>query len=123
MTSELTPERERQLIELAARYIVDHDLEDFAEIIIEGTAPFGQIVGELGLMMTLPLAVTFFGNTGSEFVNLMGFNYKLNAQRIMARVQELKEEKKSREEKRKEEGQLKGKKGLSSRLSSLFKRG
>ena len=94
MSSDLTPEREKELIDQVAQYIVKHDLEDFAEIILEGTAPFGDIVGELGFMMTYPLAVTFLGRTGSDLANLMGFNYKMNAKRILARVAELKAEKK-----------------------------
>jgi hypothetical protein len=119
MSDELTPEREKYLIEQVARYIVKHDLEDFAQILLEGTAPCGEIVGELGFMMSYPLAVTFFGRTGSDFINMMGFNYKLNAKRILDRVAELKEEKKRLEEKWREEERLKGKgKGWFSRLFS-----
>jgi hypothetical protein len=96
MIDEMTPEREAFLIEQAAKYIVDHDLEDFAQIAIEGTAPFGNIVGELGFMMTYPLAVTFFNRSGADFVNMMGFNYELNADKILKRVEELKKVKEIR---------------------------
>ena len=93
MFEEATPEREAELIEQAAQYIVRHDLEDFAQIALEGTAPFGDIVGELGFMMTFPLAVTFFNRAGADFVNMLGFNYQLNAEKILKRVEELKKEK------------------------------
>jgi len=101
-----TPEREEELIEQAAQYIVRHDLEDFAQIALEGTAPFGDIVGELGFMMTYPLAVTFFNRTGADFVNMLGFNYKLNAERILKRVEELKKVKELQEKKFKEQEKL-----------------
>ena len=90
MIDEMTPEREKFLIEEAAQYIVNHDMEDFAQIALEGTAPFGDIVGELGFMMSYPLAVTFFNRSGADFVNMMGFNYQLNAEKILERVEELK---------------------------------
>jgi len=121
----LTPERETYLIEQAAQYIVKHGLEDFAKILLEGTAPFGDIVGELGFMMTYPLAVTFFSRTGSDFVNMLGFNYKANANRILEKIEELTLEKKRLQEKQREEEKLKGKqKGWFSRFFSRlpFKR-
>lgn len=119
MFDELTPEREKYLIEQAAQYIVKHGLEDFAKILLEGTAPFGDIVGELGFMMTYPLAVTFFSRTGSDFVNMLGFNYKANANRILEKIEELTLEKKRLQEKQREEEKLKGKqKGWFSRLIS-----
>jgi hypothetical protein len=94
MGSNLDPEKEKYLIEQAAQFIVKHGLEDFAEIILEGTSPFGQVIGELGVMFSYPFMVMFFGQLGSDFVTMMGFNYTLNAKRILARVAELREEKK-----------------------------
>ncbi len=96
MIDEMTPEREAMLIEEAAQYIVNHDMEDFAQIALEGTAPFGDIVGELGFMMSYPLAVTFFNRSGADFVNMLGFNYQLNAEKILERVAELKKVKELR---------------------------
>jgi hypothetical protein len=103
---EVTPEREEELIEAAAQYIVRHDLEDVAQIALEGTAPFGDIVGELGFMMTFPLAVTFFNRAGADFVNMLGFNYQMNAERILKRVEELRKEKELEQEKLKEQEKL-----------------
>ena len=109
MFEDATPEREGELIEQAAQYIVRHDLEDFAQIALEGTAPFGDIVGELGFMMTYPLAVTFFNRTGSDFVNMLGFDYKLNAEKILKRVEELKNVKELQEKQFKEQEKLRRK--------------
>lgn len=103
MFEEVTPEREEELIEAAAQYIVRHDLEDVAQIALEGTAPFGDIVGELGFMMTFPLAVTFFNRAGADFVNMLGFNYQMNAERILKRVEELRKEKELVQKKLKEQ--------------------
>ncbi len=103
MFEDATPEREEELIEQAAQYIVRHDLEDFAQIALEGTAPFGDIVGELGFMMTYPLAVTFFNRAGSDFINMFGFNYTLNAEKILKRIEELKKVKELQEKHFKEQ--------------------
>ncbi len=106
MFEDATPERQEELIEQAAQYIVRHDLEDFAQMALEGTAPFGDIVGELGIMMAYPLAVTFFNRTGSDFINMFGFNYKLNSERVLKRVEELKKVKELQEKKFKEQEKL-----------------
>jgi hypothetical protein len=127
MSDELTPEREEYLIEQAAQYVVKHDLEDFALIALEGTSPFGDVVGEMGVMMSYPLAVTFFDRFGADFVKMFGFNYQLNAKLLMKKIQELSEEKHIQEQKRKELQKQQGpKEGWLSRISSsirsLFKR-
>jgi hypothetical protein len=128
MSTEISPEREEQLIEQAAKYIVQHDLEDLAVIALEGTAPFGDVVGELGIMMSYPLAVTLFARSGGDFVKMLGFNYEVNATRLQERVEELAEEKRKRQRKLREiEKQHRGNKegwfsGFSSWLRSLFKR-
>ena len=120
MFDDITPEREEYLIEQAAQYIVKHGLEDFAKIVLEGTAPFGNFVGELGFMMTYPLAVTFFSKTGSDFVNMLGFNYTINANRILERVDELTAEKERLQTEERENERLLGKK--KSWISRLFSR-
>ena len=71
-------------------------------IALEGTAPFGTVVGELGIMMSYPLAVTFFNNFGADFVKMFGFNYQENAESLIKRIEELVEEKRREELKRKE---------------------
>lgn len=127
MMDEMTPEREAMLIDEAAQYIVAHDLEDFAQIALEGTAPFGDIVGELGFMMSYPLAVTFFNRSGADFVNMLGFNYQLNAEKILERVEELKKVKelrhkilKEQQKRLKEQRRLMGKQTLWERLMSML---
>jgi hypothetical protein len=102
MSEEIFPEREEYLINLAARRIVDLDLEDFAEIILEGTKPFGTFVGETGYLMAYPPLVAFFGQGGHEFATMMGFNYTENAERILERVKELKKEKEEARERERE---------------------
>jgi hypothetical protein len=110
MSDELGSEREKQLVDQAAQFIVKHDLEDFAEMFLEGTAPYGEIIGNLGFIATYPLAVFFLGQTGSDLANMMGFNYRLNANKILGRVAELKHEKtqKKLQEKENRKGKKKG---------------
>jgi hypothetical protein len=127
MSGEISPEREEQLIEQAAQYIVKNDLEDLAVIALEGTAPFGDVVGELGIMMSYPLAVTLFARSGGDFVKMLGFNYEVNAKRLQERVEALAEEKRKRQRRQREMEPKRGKKegwfsGFSSWLRSLFKR-
>ena len=102
MSNEISPERKEFLMEQAARYIVDNDLEDIAIVVLEGTAPFGDVVGELGIMMSYPLAVTFFNRLGSDFVKMFGFNYQENAKDLMDRIKKLQEQKKIQKQKQKE---------------------
>lgn len=127
MTEKITAEREEHLIEQAAQYIVKQDLEDLAVIALEGTAPFGDVVGELGIMMSYPLAVTLFSRSGGDFVKMLGFNYEVNAKRLQERIEELAEEKKKIKQRQRELEKHMPKKegwfsGFSSWLRSLFKR-
>ena len=119
MSEEILPERQEYLIELAARRIVDLELEDLAEIILEGTKPFGPFIGEMGFLTAYPSLVAFFGQGGHEFATMMGFNYTENAERILKRVRELRKE---REEARKRERKLESKPEGSwlSRLKALL---
>lgn len=127
MSGEISPEREEYLIEQAAQYIVKQDLEDLAIIALEGTAPFGDVVGEMGIMMSYPLAVTLFSRSGGDFVKMLGFNYEVNAKRLQERIEELAEEKKKLKQRQRELEKYMPKKegwfsGFSSWLRSLFKR-
>lgn len=123
MLSELTPEREAHLIEQAAQYIVNHELEDFSQIVLEGTMPFGEIVGDLGFLMAYPLAVTFFSRSGADFINMFGDDYRLNAGKLMKRVEELKEIRKLQQEKQIELEKNKPKQeGFFSRLISNLRK-
>ena len=127
MFEEISPEREEYLIEQAAQFIIKNDLEDFAIIALEGTAQFGDIVGELGIMMSYPLAVTFFARSGGDFVKMLGLNYEINANRLKERIEKLVEEKKNIQQRQRELEKLRGKQEgwfsqFFSWLRSLFKR-
>ncbi|MBL7118836.1 hypothetical protein ISS96_02360 [Candidatus Bathyarchaeota archaeon] len=93
------PEREEYIIDLIAKQIVDLDMEDFAEVILEGTKPFGTFIGETAFLMSYPGFVAFFGQSGHDFANMMGFNYMKNAGRIIERVKELQKKKEETREK------------------------
>ena len=122
MSGEISPEREEYLIEEVAQFIVKQDLEDLAVIALEGTAPFGDVVGELGIMMSYPLAVTLFSRSGGDFVKMLGFNYEVNAKRLQERIEVLAEEKrKMRQRQRELEKHMPKKEGWFSRFSSWLR--
>lgn len=123
MSDDISPERQKEVIEQVAKAVVRYDLEDIVDSILEGTAPFGQGVGELGVMLTYPFMVTFFGNFGSDLINMLGFDYTNNANKLRQRIAELKEEKKQLQAtEQMEKGKSKEKKSRVSRLKSYFKR-
>ena len=97
-----------------------YDLEDVALAILEGTTPYGEAVGELGVISTYPFMVTFFGQFGQDLVNMMGFDYTKNGTKLMERITELKKEKERSEELEREKRKAETKKDWFSRLKSLF---
>ncbi len=92
MSSELSPERESELIEEISQFIVRHSFEDWAEMFLQASGPYGGVIGEYGFMALYPVAVALMGNSGKDLSNLLGFNYKQSAERILARIEELKAE-------------------------------
>lgn len=121
MSDTISPERENYIIDEVARKIIEYDFEDLAIAILEGTAPFGQGVGELGVMSTYPFMATFFGQFGSDFVNMLGFDYTKNATRLKNRIIELKKEKERLQEaEQKSRKETVEKKSWLSRLKSFF---
>ena len=120
MSDTLTPEREKYIIDQVSRTIIQYDIEDIAIAILEGTAPYGEAVGELGVMSTYPFMVTFFGQFGQDLINMLGFDYTKNANKLKERIAELKKEKERLQElERKKEAEA-GKKDWFSRLKSFF---
>ena len=93
MSNGLDPEREKQLVEEAARFVVKHGLEEATQIIVETTAPFGEMIGGLGFLFAFLPVTALFGRGGVDVMNMMGFDYKANTQKILERVKELKKEK------------------------------
>ena len=118
MTSELSPERQNELIEGISQFLVKHDFEDFAHIILQGTGPYGTVIGEYGYMALYPAAVALLGNSGKDLSNLFGFDYKTAADRILTRMDELKKEKEILAKNDKEESRRKKRPG---RFSFLLK--
>jgi hypothetical protein len=103
LTSELSSERQNELIEQISQFLVKNGFEDFAQIILQGTSPYGTVVGEFGYMALYPAAVALLGNSGKDLSNLFGFDYKTAADRILTRMAELKIEKEIFEKNYKEE--------------------
>ena len=94
MFQDVPSDREEVLIEQAAQYIINNDLEEYAIPALEYTASFGDIVGELGLLMSYPVAALFLAQPGADIIKMLGLNYEKNATRVLQRVKELSEMKK-----------------------------
>jgi hypothetical protein len=107
LTSELSSERQNELIEQISQFLVKNGFEDFAQIILQGTSPYGTVVGEFGYMALYPAAVALLGNSGKDLSNLFGFDYKTAADRILIRMDELKKEKEILAKNNKEESRRK----------------
>ena len=116
VSSDLSPERQNELIEQISQFLVKNGFEDFAQIILQGTGPYGGLIGEMGYMALYPAAVAFLGNSGKDLSNLFGFDYKVTSDRIIIRMAELKKEKEILEKNLKEETRKKKAPGLFSFL-------
>ena len=119
MSNSLDPEREKQLVEEAARFVVKHGLEEPTKIFVETTAPFGEILGGLGFLFGFLPVTALFGRGGVDVMNMMGFDYKANTQKILERVIELKKEKDLRDKSLPEKQLNAGKRGRFSFLNRL----
>jgi hypothetical protein len=97
MSNGLDPERERQLVEAAAKFVIKHGLEVPTQIFVETTSPFGEMIGGLGFLFGFLPITTLFGRSGVDVMNMMGFDYKANTEKILERVRELKKEEELRE--------------------------
>ena len=99
----LTPEREKAMVERIARFIAKSDIRDFLKIALK-TYGLSNFFGNLGFMFSYPYATGLLGDFGQDFTELMGLNPVGSAQRILQRVEELEVEEKSAPEKEVQKG-------------------
>lgn len=86
----LTPEREKELIEKVARFIVDNEFEGFAKVLFKDLVTTCNSLAQLGFVFVYPFAIVFGGDVGQDLANLLGLDYEKNAKLILQRVNELK---------------------------------
>ena len=87
----ITPEREKELIEMAARWIVEHGLSDIAELLLTGYGTTG-LLGTYAFIHFYPFARAFLQEHERELTELMTLNARENSRLIIERVKELEEE-------------------------------
>lgn len=120
----LTPEREKELIEKIARYIVDNDAGMISKILLQ-TYGATNFLGQFGFIYLYPFTSAVLGQSGQEYTELLGMNAMDVTRRIVDRVEELEAEKELKEEREKRaptETSKPSSSSLSRRLSSLFSR-
>ena len=93
-------EKERELIEKAARWIVNQGLEAPAVMFIQMAKPLSTIGGDLALFFLAPF-LPMLEEKGYEFIET--FEKRENMERLIRRVEQLFEESK-KEGKRRESG-------------------
>jgi hypothetical protein len=87
----LTPDRENELVEQIAKFIVDNNMVDVAAIMLE-TFSKSNAVANMGFFHIYPFMTLFFGRTGQELSELIGLNPSVNNKRILQRIEELENE-------------------------------
>jgi hypothetical protein len=84
--SDLTPERETELIEGLAKRVVDYNLEFPSVLGLEAFRPISFIASRLGLNLIAPF-LEFVGISGYEYTIL--FENEENIKRLIKRIEEL----------------------------------
>jgi len=92
-SSSITPEREKELIERTARWIVDHGLSDVAELLLTGYGTTG-LLGNMAFFQFYPFAVAFLKQSERELMELMTLDATKNSKLIIERVKQLEAERK-----------------------------
>jgi len=86
---DLPPEKEEELLEKMATFIVNHGLEIFAELVFGTVEPVGRMGAHLGLTLFGPYFEVFNAATYTAVFRKRG-----NIKRLLERIRELQEEKK-----------------------------
>ena len=88
----LTKEREEELIERIAKFIVNNELTPLAEVLLQAYGVM-DAPGNIAFLTVYPWATGIFGKMGQEVTELMGLNPGGSSKRILEKVRELQEEK------------------------------
>ena len=100
MLDELSPEREKEIIDKVAKLVVDNGIANLAGIITPaydyGFVYAPNILTTTAMLELFPFS-SLFGNLGTDFCVFLQSDPGGNMERIMDRVRELNEEKKREE--------------------------
>ena len=112
MWKEITPEREKVLIEKIARNIVKYDMEAPGLLLLQGAMPFSHV----GSQMTLMMLGIYLPENAADYILL--FEKRANIEEILTRIEELKLEKKDKEKDKEKSNEP----GVMERLKKLLGR-
>ncbi|KPV64657.1 MAG: hypothetical protein AOA65_0872 [Candidatus Bathyarchaeota archaeon BA1] len=114
----LSPEREKELIDKIAKYIVDYGMETPAILFLESVKPLAFVGGQLTLFYLAPF-LPLVGRWGEEAITLL--QSRENVERLLQRVEELIKEKEERPVQQPVQS-TKEKRPLLQRIKKLIKR-
>jgi len=106
MTIELTSDKEKEIIEKVARFIVDREMSPIAILFLEAFKPLSIVGSYFGQMFIEPF-LPVYEKEGSEII--LTFQKIENTESLIKKIEELEEEKKLRKEKELEKEEELGK--------------
>ncbi len=83
---ELSPERQKELIDKIAKYIVDYRMETPAILFLESVKPLAFVGGQLATFYLAPF-LPLVGRWGEEAIALL--QSRENVERLLQRIEEL----------------------------------
>jgi hypothetical protein len=92
---ELSPEEEEAVIERSAQAVVKYSLETPAILLLKSLHPMAHFGTQMLRLVLAPLFI-FLGRLGDEL--LLVYEKGVNVQRLVARIEELRDEKERRKE-------------------------
>jgi len=94
MSMDVDPEKEKEIIEKIARYVVDKDMETQAIFVLESHKPLSFIMGQMGLFYLSPFLNIMppeLSYTSNQYLYL--FQKRETFEKIILRIEELSNEK------------------------------
>jgi hypothetical protein len=89
----MSPEREKELIDKLATFVIDRHMETPAILFLESYKPLSFVAGQFGMFYLAPL-MPLFGPWSKEGIALL--QKRENVERLIQRIEELSEERRKK---------------------------
>ncbi len=104
MDFNITPEEEEELIQKIAEHVHKHKLEDLASIVLETAQPLSFIGTQMGRFFLSPFLPVLGDRLEASSEKILHvFEKRKNFERLIQRIEQLKQEENRKEKERKEE--------------------
>jgi hypothetical protein len=114
------PQREAELIDKIANFMLDYGVDSFFEPMLETFQPFGDVLGFMLFLGVFPF-FEVIGGYWHDFNNILIEDPKSNIDKLTTRIQEIREAR--AEEERNKPPQTKNRKrSLGQRIKGMFRR-